>query len=342
MPKDVIPIEKNRTVRSLLQSEQFKEQMSMVLPKHLTADRMARVACTAVLKTPKLADCKPESLLQALMICSQAGLEPDGRNAHLIPFGDQVQVIFDYKGLVTLAKRNGIGTIYADAVCEQDKFSARVENGQRKIDHVIDYSKPRGEIYAFYAVTYEKGEVDYEVMTRADVDAIRKRSRAGNNGPWVTDYAEMGKKSAIRRMSKRWDLTAEVIEAIANDFDAPNFNQAAVVKPSFANHVMPGDDIPFTETPAATTYAAGQGAPSEPQKEPEKEKKVDRLPELLELMAKDKVVENILLEYLRALTPPAIDDSLTSLAQVNEVSPSAIMATLQSWKIVKSKLSGAK
>ena len=72
--------EAKRDIRALLQSDGVKSQMAMVLPKHLTADRMARVACTAILKTPKLAQCKTESLLQALMLCSQAGLEPDGRN----------------------------------------------------------------------------------------------------------------------------------------------------------------------------------------------------------------------------------------------------------------------
>jgi len=42
-------------IRSLLQSDRVKQQIAIVLPKHMTADRMARVAVTAVLKTPKLA-----------------------------------------------------------------------------------------------------------------------------------------------------------------------------------------------------------------------------------------------------------------------------------------------
>ena len=94
-----------------------------MLPKHLTPDRMARVTLTAIIKTPALMNCTPESLLQAMMLCSQAGLEPDGRLAHLIPYGNVVTVIFDYKGLVTLALRNGAKAVYGDKVCETDTFT---------------------------------------------------------------------------------------------------------------------------------------------------------------------------------------------------------------------------
>ena len=76
-------VDKKRDIRTLVQSDYIKAEIAKVLPKHLTADRMARVTLTAIIKTPKLLDCTPESLLQALMLCSQAGLEPDGRNAHL-------------------------------------------------------------------------------------------------------------------------------------------------------------------------------------------------------------------------------------------------------------------
>jgi len=34
------------------------------------------------------------------MNCSALGLEPDGRRAHLIPYGRDVQLIVDYKGIV--------------------------------------------------------------------------------------------------------------------------------------------------------------------------------------------------------------------------------------------------
>ena len=103
-------------------------EIAKVLPKHITGERMLRVMLTCFLKTPALAQCSRESLTQALMTCSQAGLEPDGRLAHLIPYGKVCQVIFDWTGLVALASRNGI-TVFPDVVYENDVFDAGVENG---------------------------------------------------------------------------------------------------------------------------------------------------------------------------------------------------------------------
>jgi len=255
--------EKKKDIRALIQSEGVKTQIAMVLPKHLTADRMARVACTAILKTPKLADCSPESLLQALMLCSQAGLEPDGRNAHLIPFGNQVQVIFDYKGLVALAERNGVECIYADKVCDNDEFQAWVEAGEKKLEHRVNWKQPRGNAYAYYASCRRNSRLDYEVMTKDEVEAIRKRSKASNAGPWVTDYDEMGKKTVLRRMSKRWDLNPEIADVINADADTPEKVISGVVtsRPIFSPQIAdapkePEDDLPM----------GNEAKPAEPEK----------------------------------------------------------------------------
>lgn len=264
------PNAQKKDIRALLQSEAVKTQIALVLPKHLTPDRMARVALTAILKTPKLADCKPESLLQALMLCSQAGLEPDGRNAHLIPYGDQVQVIFDYKGLVALAERNGVECIYADKVCQNDEFDAWVEEGEKKLKHRVNWKSSRGEAYAYYASCRRNGRLDYEVMTKDEVDTIRKRSRASGNGPWVTDYDEMAKKTVLRRMSKRWDLSSEVAEFITADDDVPaNIPQAK--RPEFT-----GD--PFAMALPEST----EPPPPPPPQKPAEQKPAEKIPPVAE------------------------------------------------------------
>ncbi len=212
---------KKDDLRSLLASDRVKQQIELALPKHMTSDRMVRVALTALNKSPKLLDCKPASVLTALMTCSACGIEPDGRNAHLIPYGDTCQLILDYKGLVTLAKRNGVKAIRAEQVCDKDVFSYSVVNGEPKLHHQVDYRNPRGAAYAFYATAITDGELDVEVMTKDEVDAIKKRSRASGSGPWVTDYSEMAKKTVLRRMSKRWDITPELRDVLDADDDVP-------------------------------------------------------------------------------------------------------------------------
>jgi len=261
---------KNTDVRDLLRSDKILEQCRLALPAHLTPERMVRVMCTSMLRNPKLLDCRQESLVEALMICSQAGIEPDGRNAHLIPYGDKVQVIFDYKGLVAIAERNGVESIYADKVCDNDQFEAFVEEGAKKLKHKVDWRKPRGNAYAYYASCIRNNRLDYEVMTKDEVDAIRKRSKASGSGPWVTDYDEMAKKTVLRRMSKRWDLSPEARDAITSDADVPDFE---VSVPEVKTPQFPEPPPMLTPpTPAATRKRRtniDNIAPAEPAPKPD-------------------------------------------------------------------------
>ena len=190
---------KENTIKGILNSESFKSAIASIIPKHITAERMARTGIMALTKTPKLATCTKESFINCMMTLSQLGLEPDGRRAHLIPYENrnagtcECTLIIDYKGFVDLVYRSGsVSKIHADIVCENDSFD--YDMGEIKA-HKIDFKKPRGEMYAVYClVAMKDGTSKCEVMSRADVDGIRKRSRAGASGPWVTDFNEMAKR----------------------------------------------------------------------------------------------------------------------------------------------------
>ena len=97
------PVQKRQlTIRDQLESPKFRDEIAKALPKHLTPDRFIRVAVSALTRTPKLKECEPVSLFGAMLTLSQLGIEPDGRRAHLIPFGDRPrgceewQLIIDY------------------------------------------------------------------------------------------------------------------------------------------------------------------------------------------------------------------------------------------------------
>jgi recombination protein RecT len=204
-------------LRSFIGSDKFKEQVALSLPQHLTPDRFARVALTAMTRTPKLLECTRESLLRCLMDCSSLGLEPNGRDAHLIPYGKDCTLIVDFKGLIALAKRSGdVRSWSAELVCENDSFSWQ----DGVVTHGIEWRKPRGAMQAVYSrVTLKDGSLEFEVMTKEECEAIRKRSRAGNSGPWVTDFTEMCRKTVIRRHSKRLTLSPEFADALERDDD---------------------------------------------------------------------------------------------------------------------------
>ena len=192
---------KQQNIKDLILSDGAKKQFAAALPKHLSPDRFIRIALTAVTKNPKIAECTRESLFSCLLDLSQLGLEPDGRRAHLIPYGNKCTLIVDYKGLVELVINTGqVSNVHADVVCMDDSF---VYNKGTIETHSIDFKRPRGDMYAVYCViSFKDGTTKTEVMQKDDVDAIRKRSKASSSGPWVTDYNEMAKKTVFRRASK--------------------------------------------------------------------------------------------------------------------------------------------
>jgi len=221
--KEVTTTPAKKTVKDWLSGTEFKAAVKAALPSHVTPERFIRVALTALMKTPKLAECSQHSLLRVMLDCSSLGLEPDGRRAHVIPYNNkklgiyEAQLIIDYKGLIELAKRSGeIKNWRAEIVCDGDSFAW--ENGV--VYHKIDWLKPRGKILAVYSHVRTSNDVDdYEVMTLDQVEGIRKRSRAANDGPWCTDFNEMAKKTVIRRHSKRLTLSPEFLQALEKDDD---------------------------------------------------------------------------------------------------------------------------
>lgn len=250
---------KQNSLRHILEGEQMRQQLSMALPKHLTAERFIRVAITALTRTPKLAECEPSSFFKCLLDLSSLGIEPDGRRAHLIPRNNrrrgvvECTLIVDWKGLVELAKRSGDVSVWrAELLCANDEFDW--VNGEAT--HRIDWRRPRGDVQAVYSfVKQSNGDVDIEVLTLADIDAARRRGGSADDGPWVTDWAEMAKKTAIRRHSKRLTLSPEIHDLLE-----------AEVEKEATGRVIPKAVVPtgfLPSLPAAAPAAALQ-EPSEP------------------------------------------------------------------------------
>ncbi len=239
------------TIHQLLNHPKFKDDIAKSIPNHCNPDRMLLVALNSIRRTPKLAECTQVSFIKSMMELTQWGLEPDGRRAHLIPYRNnrencvECQLIIDYKGYVELAYRTGVvKNLHADVVHAGDVF--RYSKG-KLLEHVpwflrTDAGKPKeqGEIIAVYCLAELDGGLEkVEVLPKADVDAIRKRSKAAMSGPWVTDWNEMAKKTAFRRLSKWLPLSAEIIDAF--DADADRLDLPAV--PVANKLVAPADDL---------------------------------------------------------------------------------------------------
>lgn len=249
--RESLPAAAPKTLKGLLASPGIQEQLAKCLPKHITPERMARVAMTALLRTPKLAECDQTSFFQALFKLSQWGLEPDGERAHLIPFENrskgivECQVIIDYKGYVELIYRSGVvKRLHADLVYEGDIFDYSLGEVSRHIPHFLRSDKQRPEhqgavVGAYIIATMEAGISKTELMSAVEINHIRdlysqgyaRAERTGRkDSPWHKNWGEMAKKTVLRRIRKWLPLSAELRDAFDEDQDRTIDEQPAPQK----------------------------------------------------------------------------------------------------------------
>lgn len=210
------------SVRAMLQGDAMKSQLANALPKHMTPERLTRIAVTATQRTPALLDCTPQSLAMSVIQCAELGIEPNLiGEAYLIPYGKQCTMIPGYKGLMKIARNSGeILSIEARAVYEGDDFSFKYGSTQF-IEHIPNGAISDDKITHFYALAKLKnGETQFEVMTKSQVDAVRNSSKAGKFGPWKDHYAEMGRKTVVRRLCKYLPASVELAKAVTYDENA--------------------------------------------------------------------------------------------------------------------------
>lgn len=208
----------------------MQPQFAAALPKHVSPERFVRVVMTAVQMTPALLNADRRTLFASAMKASQMGLLPDGREGAIVTFKDQAQFMPMVAGIMKMVRNSGeISTWSVQAVYENDNFDFCLGDDEH-ITH-----KPaltgRGKIIAVYSIVSMKdGEKSREVMSVEDVNAIRARSRSGNSGPWVSDFAEMAKKTVVRRHAKRLPMSTDLDDVLRSDdelFQPPEQPEAA-------------------------------------------------------------------------------------------------------------------
>lgn len=191
--------------------------MASVLPKHLTAERMARVALTCVRRDPKLAECVPESFAGSLLTAAALGLEP-GLNGecYLVPYNGECTLIVGYQGLAKLFWQHPMAAhLDAQAVHEKDAFDYAYG-----LDPYLTH-KPatgdRGQIVAYYAVAaLSSGAKVFVVLTPDEAKALRG-GKSGPSGRIADPMHWMERKTALRQLFKLMPKSSTLQRALDVD-----------------------------------------------------------------------------------------------------------------------------
>lgn len=143
-----------KQIVGLLESQ--KAQITMALPKHLTADRLCRVAVTEMSKNPKLFECTPTSILASIIVAAQLGFEVGVMGqAYLVPYKGICQLIPGWQGYVDLVSRAGRASVWTGAVRAGDFFEYTLGSSP-KLEHQPGEEDGGNFTYA-YAVGWVKG-----------------------------------------------------------------------------------------------------------------------------------------------------------------------------------------
>jgi recombination protein RecT len=247
----------------------MQPEFAKTLPAHLPAERFVRTTITALQNNPKIANCERQSVLSACMKAAQDGLILDGREAALVEFSGKAQYMPMVAGIMKLVRNSGqLSSLTAQVVCRNDQFSYNPALDLAP-QHQPDWFGTRGDIIGVYAVAKLKdGSTVVEVMSREEVDAIRKRSRAANAGPWVSDWAEMARKTVIRRIAKYLpkstdrdgdDRVFSAVERIDEDYDldAAPATQTPAKRTKKAAEILASETVTFDNTTGEVIDGAG-------------------------------------------------------------------------------------
>jgi len=213
----------SKDLAKALSGEQFKEMVKAVAGKYMSEERIIKVALLARTRSSGLANCSLPSFLQSAIKAAELGLDFAGQTgqAYLVPLKNkwtgQIEANFwpGYQGFIELTYRSGkVDFIDTQLVHEKDKCEYQLGSAPY-IHHRPCVSGDAGPVLFGYAIAFLK-EAKFpkiEIMSNAQLEVIRGRSRAKDNGPWKTDEEEMKRKTLIRRIWKYLPKTPEMIDA---------------------------------------------------------------------------------------------------------------------------------
>ena len=264
---------KQGTAVDYLNNDKFKSQLAAALPKFLDSDHFVRSAITEFRLNPALAECSVPSVLGYFMQAAACGLEPASMlgQCYPVPFRNkktgmkECQFIIGFRGMLSIARRSGeIASVVAEVVHENDEFS--IEYGMKPdLIHKPCIDGDPGAFKGAYVVVRFNGEgIDpvIKYMPKQEIDKHRNRSKSSGDGPWVTDYEEMAKKTVFRSVFKWLPISIEQIQAATTDGGVSRYNADAktndiedLVEVEF---VAAEDDNRVTAEEAVEQFAEGK------------------------------------------------------------------------------------
>jgi len=233
-----------KTIYSELQK--FKVQMEAALPRHMTPDRMARIALTQLRINKKLFNCTAESFYASLMAASQLGLEPGVQGqCYLIPYGSTCTLVPGWRGYMDLVGRTERAAAWTDAVYDGDEFD--YEKGDKPFIHHKPgkWAGKEAALIFTYAVGRIKG-AEWPVIEVWDIDKVwahrNKQNKVGDKHYSYAHPEMYARKIPLLQVIKYLPSSIELANASALDITASEGRQNLTIDMALKGDLESGGD----------------------------------------------------------------------------------------------------
>lgn len=198
-----------------------------------------------------LRNCTPESIYGAFLdLCIHgASLDPSLKQAYMIPRKGKATIVLTGTFEILLRQRAG-QLKYADnpvRVYEGDEFIYGTKKGTTFVEHSAKIPRdPNAKLIAvFIKLTRPDGTVDYKVLSREELEDLRKQSEAPNSPAWTKNFAGMAEAKAIKHAFRSYPKPRTLGATKFTSLESENVETTEDLSPDFYSL---GDENVDTET----------------------------------------------------------------------------------------------
>lgn len=206
---DEIQVVQTTELGTMLENQFASPSISEALPPNFNKARFIQNAIALVNDTPQLAKISKAKLLPGLLKGAYMGLDFFAKDCFLIPYGETLNFQISYKGMIKMCERfsvRPIKNIYAKIVRDGDDFVDGIKDNKPYVNFTPKSFNDGQIIGAFAVVEFADGSIQYETMTKAQLETVKHLSNSQNSLAWTKFPEEMYKKSVIRRLCKNISL----------------------------------------------------------------------------------------------------------------------------------------
>lgn len=198
--------------------DKIKGQMALALPKHLTADRMTRLALTAFSTSAALQKCTHQSIAASIMTAAQLGLEPGiNGQCYLIPYKDTCTLVPGWRGLVDLVARSGRATVFTGVIFKDQEYT--FTDGAKRdlvIHNETDLEDPADITHA-YAIGWVQGSempiIELWRMSKIEKH-FKKWNKVGSRHYAHANWEMYARKIPLLQVIKYLPMSIELANAV--------------------------------------------------------------------------------------------------------------------------------